>query len=102
MKNTAELVGLLTDVDDLMKQATTERSHFYTYGVLKRCRDALASEPLYAAPSAPQAEAGDKALLREVLDALRKQSKSDCCLNSTVMAILKLDAALTGADDDGR
>jgi len=37
----ADKIKLLKDVEDLILQATVERSHFYTGSVLKKCRELI-------------------------------------------------------------
>ena len=34
-------MGILEDIDELIKEATTENSHFYTAKVLQRARDEI-------------------------------------------------------------
>ncbi len=41
MSKAANRRELLDQIDDLIKQATVERSHFYVGAVLRRCREAL-------------------------------------------------------------
>jgi hypothetical protein len=82
-----------------------------------RSHDEVAVEPLYSAP--PRAPAGDKALLREArevitnlhqhgnwdngVDGPNGENEGIIRTGEYVSRILaKLDAALTGADDDGR
>ena len=55
------MADIITDLDDLIVQATTENSHFYTAGVLRRAKAEIE---------------GQRAAIKNLLDAVAVRNES--------------------------